>query len=415
MEQSLIFGDVNSSDYGIFISGAGVFNAPKRDVKTFSIPGRNGDFLLDRNRFENITVTYPAHCKAPDLATFREQLSAYRNALTSQKGYQRLEDTINGSEYRLGAFVGGFEAEPIGYSTSATFDLVFDCKPQRYLKVGELPVAITSGDTLTNPTLFESKPLLMVEGYGTLDIGEDSVRVDYVEVGDILLSNGVPLKDTTTGDLSSEVTVGTIKFDSSKLNTGDAFWLQPTEYTVSVTDGTSLSSQSYVEAGVRNMSGTGVTTASVISSRTALYVTNIPALGFQKGTAKTVSNSCILDFTKNDGGSSESSSPFGMNIVYDGAGTITITARHYTPGRDTVQTSGMTGELKGHSSLLASGTIYIDLDIGEAYWVKDGVVISANYSVYLGADLPTLKPGSNTITFPNTFTKVEIIPRWWRI
>ena len=33
IENSITFGGVNSADYGIYISGEGVFNAPKRDVE----------------------------------------------------------------------------------------------------------------------------------------------------------------------------------------------------------------------------------------------------------------------------------------------------------------------------------------------------------------------------------------------
>ena len=42
MMQSITFGGVNSADYGIYIGGEGVFNAPKREVEMIEIPGRNG-------------------------------------------------------------------------------------------------------------------------------------------------------------------------------------------------------------------------------------------------------------------------------------------------------------------------------------------------------------------------------------
>ena len=59
--------------------------------------------------------------------------------------------------------------------------------------------------------------------------------------------------------------------------------------------------------------------------------------------------------------------------------------------------------------------VYIDLDIGEAYILSDGKAVSFNDAAYLPADLPTLRPGDNVITYDNTFTSFKVTPRWWRI
>ena len=40
IRNSLMFGGVSSADYGIFISGEGVFNSPTRAVEMVSVPGR---------------------------------------------------------------------------------------------------------------------------------------------------------------------------------------------------------------------------------------------------------------------------------------------------------------------------------------------------------------------------------------
>ena len=60
MFKSLTFDGEDSRDYGVYITGQAVFNAPEREVEMISIPGRNGQFALDKGRFENIEVTYPA-------------------------------------------------------------------------------------------------------------------------------------------------------------------------------------------------------------------------------------------------------------------------------------------------------------------------------------------------------------------
>ena len=43
----IIFGGVDSSDYGIYISGEAVYNAPQRAVEFVDVPGRNGAIAID--------------------------------------------------------------------------------------------------------------------------------------------------------------------------------------------------------------------------------------------------------------------------------------------------------------------------------------------------------------------------------
>ena len=57
---SLTFDGENSLDYGIYITGEGVYDAPGRAVEMVTIPGRNGTLAIDQGRFENIDVKYAA-------------------------------------------------------------------------------------------------------------------------------------------------------------------------------------------------------------------------------------------------------------------------------------------------------------------------------------------------------------------
>ena len=73
-------------------------------------------------------------------------------------------------------------------------------------------------------------------------------------------------------------------------------------------------------------------------------------------------------------------------------------------------------EVTAYSTASALGNpTYIDLDIGEAYKVDNGQIVSVNNAVSLGGELPTLAPGSTLITYDNTITEVKITPRWWII
>jgi phage-related protein len=87
-------------------------------------------------------VTYSAFNYEEDLATFAKNLSDFRNAIVSQVGYQRLTDTFHPDEYRMAIYTDGLEIDPIKYNTASEFELKFNCKPQRWLTSGEVPVTI---------------------------------------------------------------------------------------------------------------------------------------------------------------------------------------------------------------------------------------------------------------------------------
>lgn len=185
LKHSFTFGGVNTANYGIFISGEGVYNSPERDVTMLTVPGRNGQLTIDNGRFENIEVTYPCFIEAGTGATdISARIRAFRNAVGSLTGYQRLEDTYHSDEYRQGIFKAGLNVEPVVYHTGGEFEITFDCKPQRWLVSGETPITLTPGADesglgygveITNPTEFNAAPLFIIYGgYGNIFIQCDN-------------------------------------------------------------------------------------------------------------------------------------------------------------------------------------------------------------------------------------------------
>lgn len=162
-------GGVLSSDYGVYITGEAVFNAPTRRVNMIQIPGRNGLFAQDEGSFDNLTVTYPAGLFGVTEADFADAISNFRNALCSRVGYKRLEDDYNPSEFRMAVYKEGLEVTPATLK-AGEFTISFECKPQRWLKSGETWTTATTLTNFDNPTLFASAPLLEVQGYGTIKL-----------------------------------------------------------------------------------------------------------------------------------------------------------------------------------------------------------------------------------------------------
>lgn len=409
--KSLIFDGEDSRNYGVYITGEAVYNAPARDVEMVSIPGRNGSFALDKGRFENIEVSYPAGIFAETEADFAQAISDFRNLLCSRNGYVRLTDDYNPNEYRMAIYKSGLEVEPAQLK-AGEFNIVFDCKPQRWLTSGETAQAVVDGETLTNPTLFGSSPLIRCNGYGQIAFGGAPIKVESVPIGDVLLSNGASFNKPNIAEYSALAEEARITIDSSKLNTGDNILVKESAvtYNLTVEPVVSLSS-----AAVQDVVGDWTTTCAVSSPTSAYFRTTIPARNFKKGTAATKSYEFRAHWEA-EGGSVTASPLIQMRLVYDGANTITLSVTELDPSLayESYSMSGSLGQVNGYSTIIIDDDVIIDLDIGEAYF-NDASHTSANYSVSIPAILPTLAPGANVVSFDNTFTTMEITPRWWKI
>lgn len=172
----LTFDGKSSRDFGVWISGGGAYNAPARDTETISIPGRNGDIIIDNGRFFNTTVSYDCFISRD----FVHRIDGFRAYMASKQGYVRLEDTYHPEEFRLAAFRGGLNVSPTTRLLGGRFALSFDCRPQRYLKEGEKAKAYAAGSgVLINPTLYAAKPVIVIttggSASGTVTINGKSI------------------------------------------------------------------------------------------------------------------------------------------------------------------------------------------------------------------------------------------------
>ena len=165
MRNYFILDGVDSRDFGVYLSGQGTFGAPSKAYTYHDVPGRNGALIGTEKRFNNIEVTYPAFI----YANFKQNISDLRNFLLSRDGYVRLTDTYNSGEFRLASYVGAFEPEVTKKNDAGSFNIVFNCMPQRWLVSGETPIT-GSPRTIQNNTQFPSKPLIRVYGYGFLNV-----------------------------------------------------------------------------------------------------------------------------------------------------------------------------------------------------------------------------------------------------
>lgn len=183
MINTFVFNGKKGSDFGIYISGSGTYNFPERDITKYEVPGRNGDLIVDNGRFKNIALKYPAFIKQ----NFKENTDGARMWLLQSSAYHRLEDTYHPDVFRLARFVGPLDWSTRFLNRSGECDLIFDCKPQRFLKSGEIPIISDVEVSVFNPTPFEANPLIRVYGTsGTLTVGNNIVQIqsinEYIDI-----------------------------------------------------------------------------------------------------------------------------------------------------------------------------------------------------------------------------------------
>lgn len=397
MFKSLTFDGEDSRDYGVYITGQAVFNAPEREVEMISIPGRNGQFALDKGRFENIEVTYPAGIFANTEADFAEAVSNFRNLLCSKRGYVRLQDEYHPDEYRMAIYKSGLELENVALK-AGEFEITFDCKPQRYLTSGESAVTVTNGGVITNPTLFDAQPLLQVNGYGSISINGQSMSIDDGAIGDIAVS------EAQRANVSSQ----SVTISTQYANPGDAVKVSASLMHTFQAD-REISSVSYSSSG-NDWATDNFKYGQRLELKLYLY-----NFSFTYGTSSSTTASATANCTMSD--SSTKTASMSVSCSYNGSDTFTFSITSVTIPTGWTTTPSCYNEpiILNSSQSRLGNPLYFDLELGEAYKIENDVPVSINTGVTLPAKLPTLPPGTSTITFDNTYTQVQIVPRWWKV
>lgn len=220
----LYFNKKSSTDFGAFITDAGVYLSPGRSYDRESIPGRNGDVLFENNKFENIEHYYPAVI-AED---FDRNFDALKAFLLSTEGYMELRDTYHPEEYYMATFSRFENIKTTIYKKAGTFNIFFDRKPQKYLTKGKASITFTSFPAyLLNPTQFDALPLIRLYGSGTLTIGNVSLvlstSASYVDIDCELqeaLQPGENINITLTNGVFPKLSKGnnTISYTGSRID-----------------------------------------------------------------------------------------------------------------------------------------------------------------------------------------------------
>ena len=421
--RTLTFAGINSGDYGVYITGSGVFNAPKRAVEMITIPGRDGALVRDMGRFENIEVSYPAGIFAADEEAFSKAISDFRNALCSKIGYQQLTDEYNSGEYRMAVYKNGLEVDPAAL-VAGQFMITFECQPQRFL-TGDTMVIGTGSTTLNNPTLFPSKPLLILNGYGDCEINGVTITVpNGTPVGEYIAMTGKTWRNRRNTDR--------IFANASMANLGDSMHFELNNagsYTVMLVHELPLSDITGIQVDTITSNASVYFSAREYDEQAHIYI----QLTLNEANY-TLANSVSLTPIEATARLKITSTAYGTlyveprymlsnSLAYEGLNQVNKAFRangivgmqptpfSILPGWEDISI----GTLYIDSTYPVNGTTYIDLDTGLTYKYIDGVKTPFYNGVIMPADLPVLKPGNNTVALDNTFTGATIHGRWWKV
>lgn len=181
----------SNSDAGIVISSPLKLDGAVPNVKTHSIPGRNGDLHIYDGSFKNRKASVSAYVYSKDGVKY--SFSRVNEWIWGAKGYRRLETDDDLDHFML-ARITNAAAVDARIRKIAPFAINFDCKPQRFLKSGEEEIFVESGMRIYNPTSFPARPIIKIAfadlsmkpgspGDGRVVLGDSVINVTGMQYG----------------------------------------------------------------------------------------------------------------------------------------------------------------------------------------------------------------------------------------
>lgn len=176
------YNGARSIDKGLTVEQCPSFVTGQRSVEKITVPGRSGELVIDTGAYGNYTQPYEIWFKDKRRGTTRAARDIAQ-WLLSGTGYLRLEDTYDPEVFRLAMFTGPLDVEN-WMLMAGRATLQFDCQPQRWLKDGQNPISVESGQRLLNawqPAL----PLIQVTGTGegSLTVGGSTFTISDMPGG----------------------------------------------------------------------------------------------------------------------------------------------------------------------------------------------------------------------------------------
>ena len=157
---------------------------PIRKMTIVQVAGTNREIVDMEDAWESYDQPYSFYVGDGTEDSIQEALDDVARVLF-KSGWQRLDDEYDPDHYRLAYYQGGFDSDN-RYTRLGKFDVVFRCRPERYLADGNDPVTFSGSGTITNPTSFNAKPLIHITGSGTGSLTIAGQTMEFTGIVDYL-------------------------------------------------------------------------------------------------------------------------------------------------------------------------------------------------------------------------------------
>lgn len=176
------FNGTSTTELSVIITKTPAEVLPERDVEIVSIPGRHGDLVFDNGRYKNVSRVYECAVLPRFDWEYDRSVRDVCDMLRPTAGYFRLEDTYQPDIFRLARSVSKLQVESI-VQQAGIFTAEFDCKPQKFLKDGEMPRKISAATSIYNACGYPATPMIEVfgNGPGELSVGGITVQIKELE------------------------------------------------------------------------------------------------------------------------------------------------------------------------------------------------------------------------------------------
>jgi len=153
------YNGISTEDLGLIVQFIPSYTFPEKDITLDHVSGRNGDILTNNKCYRNSIATYYLAKVFRKGERFVASANSIVEWLHSSDVYTKLEDSYEPDYYRMAIFKNGGELSNY-YDQATTIEVQFDCKPQKWLKIGDQPIAIGNGIIVSNPTNYDSRPII---------------------------------------------------------------------------------------------------------------------------------------------------------------------------------------------------------------------------------------------------------------
>lgn len=220
--KDLIYNGQSLNNLGFVIKTRPIYTVASRNISFQSVLGRNGDVIIDNQRYENVEMSYSIN-SIPHFVTAgssQELVHALIDWLAPSDGeYKILRDDWNSGYFceaictNIGEIANNLF---LGLDTTITFNR----KPFWYSDLGQMPKILDAQNltyVLNNPEIYQSEPVIKINGKGNIDLMingkyyhlkkvDDSVTIDC-ETGNAT-KDGVMCNEVTDFDYPPVFTAG---------------------------------------------------------------------------------------------------------------------------------------------------------------------------------------------------------------